>query len=167
MYLLKLVQNKNSNGTLYQSRHCPVSIYYLGVDEQQWQQAPSDGCIKHLQLMFRNEPGKRNGSVSEETDSFFGYLVCSIGPENGSWTWIRPLLEQRSGCSCVRTSLCLVVFGQTAGPGPPAGIEEWEMCLQKQEVVETAEMRRNLPDWSGEVSKHVALNSLTKKYTLI
>lgn len=68
---------------------------------------------------------EKNCSVFEEPGSFFGYLVCCVGPENSSWTRIRPLLEQRTRRSRVRASLCLVVFGQTAGPGPPAETEEF------------------------------------------
>lgn len=40
-------------------------------------------------------------------------LVGCVGPEDGSWTRVRPLLEQRPRRRGVCPRLCLVTLGQT------------------------------------------------------
>lgn len=52
--------------------------------------------------------------VSGELSLLLGYLVCSVSPKHGSWTGVRPLLEQRPRRCGVCTRLCFVTLGQAA-----------------------------------------------------
>lgn len=60
----------------------------------------------------------------------FRNLVGCVGPEDGSWTWVRPLLEQRPRRCGVCPRLCLVTLGQTTWPRAPVD----KKCLNELEL---------------------------------
>lgn len=129
----------------------PLTSYiktYLQLLSDRFRQLSSKTLGKKLKV------GKKNpvqlifccSASVHDPRSLFRNLVGCVGPEDGSWTRVRPLLEQRPRRCGVCPRLCLVTLGQTSWPRAPVDIK----CLNELELRTSSTARR----YSGSPEHH-------------